>query len=57
MCYNVKRMCIKSSPMGEGLGVGPVGLFVSVGWCLLCLLGQFLILNHSLSDCCSVATL
>ena len=22
MCYNVKRMCIKSSPMGEGQGGG-----------------------------------
>ena len=30
-------------PMGEGLGEGPVG--------------PFLILNHTLSDCCSVATL
>ena len=24
MCYNVKKMCRKSSPAGEGLGEGPL---------------------------------
>ena len=30
MCYNVKRMCIKSSPLGEGRG-GGAGCWVVVG--------------------------
>ena len=30
MCYNVKRMCIKSSPLGEGKGEGPVVAVVTV---------------------------
>ena len=25
MCYNVKKMCRKSSPLGEGKGEGPTG--------------------------------
>ena len=25
MCYNVKKMCRKSSPSGEGTGEGPAG--------------------------------
>ena len=25
MCYNVKKMCRKSSPSGEGKGEGPAG--------------------------------
>ena len=25
MCYNVKKMCRKSSPFGEGPGEGPPG--------------------------------
>ena len=25
MCYNVKKMCRKSSPTGEGKGEGPTG--------------------------------
>ena len=24
MCYNVKKMCRKSSPLGEGKGEGPL---------------------------------
>ena len=24
MCYNVKKMCRKSSPAGEGMGEGPL---------------------------------
>ena len=26
MCYNVKKMCRKSSPTGEGPGEGPAGV-------------------------------
>ena len=26
MCYNVKKMCRKSSPLGEGKGEGPAGV-------------------------------
>ena len=29
MYYNVKKMCIKSSPLGEGKGEGPVGFVLS----------------------------
>ena len=33
MCYNVKKMCRKSSPTGEGTGEGPL---VAVGWFSCC---------------------
>ena len=32
MCYNVKKMCRKSSPSGEGKGEGPAGEKSKASW-------------------------
>ena len=32
MCYNVKKICRKSSPAGEGKGEGPAGDGVVASW-------------------------
>ena len=36
MCYNVKKMCRKSSPFGEGKGEGPLLALNAVCSVLLC---------------------